>query len=50
MFFRKYRVVKKGTKFVVQSFILFRWVSIGEYDDEIKAEIIKNGMISTLNK
>jgi hypothetical protein len=41
---RKYRVVKKRNFFLVQSRVFFRWVTIGKYEEEIKANIIKNGM------
>jgi hypothetical protein len=50
MFWKKYRVFHKGGKFKLQSFIIFRWVTIGEYDERIRAETIKNGLIRDCGK
>lgn len=44
MFRRRYRIKIKKDVFLLQFFSIFRWVTIGEYNDPLKAEIAKNGM------
>lgn len=50
MFKKKYRLINKNGKFILQrNFMLFWWITFGEYDNIVKAQIILNGMLNDYN-